>query len=154
MIRLHFKPQFDETFFDAVPSNTKQPISASGKPFKLTVKPEPNTPQRKRQKTNTGQSPAVVAELHHPNSNSSSCVFAGANDTDDIIMIEESQPMRLDVDNAADDDADVGPTAATSTTTAALALRTEYRQHADVRTAKEKAAQPGFMCPDCAPVSS
>lgn len=75
-------------------------------------------------------------------------MFALPSDTDEIVMVDDTPPMLLEA-AAAQPPLPVEPE---PTVTVATVIRTAYRQPVSLRTGKEKAAQPGFMCPDCAPV--
>lgn len=86
-----------------------------------------------------------------PASNSSS-VFAVPNETDEIIDLDDSQ-IHLSFPTSQDllDHMPYSVNEAEQKFTSPP-LRTEYRQRPNLRTKEDKAAQPGFMCPDCAPV--
>lgn len=87
----------------------------------------------------------------YPNhSSSSSSVFALPTQTDEIVMVEESEPMfSMPHDVKSEPESEEAPPLPRNEPL----VRTDYRQPVAVRTNKEKAAQPGFDCPDCAPVS-
>lgn len=136
------QPDFNMYIFNSSPSHSKpaQPDSSSdilfGFPAKSpAIKQEPETqrPQRKR-----------IATSDFKNSSS---VFALPTQTDEIVIVEDSQPMFTSPDIKFE------PECEDSADDNRRTVRTEYRQPIAVRTIKEKAAQPGFACPDCAPVS-
>lgn len=82
----------------------------------------------------------------------SSSVFEVPNPTDDIICLDDSQPLLL----MASDEGFAAQMQAKPTEfklSPEQTVRTEYRQQIQTRTKRDKAAQPGHMCPDCAKVS-
>lgn len=104
----------------------------------------------------------------HPNSIylPSSSVFAISNETDEIINLDETEnefptvedlldqmPHREVDKSEAKTSNDIEFLTANDLFETKQPLRTEYLQRPNLRTKKDKAAQPGFMCPDCASVN-
>lgn len=116
--------------------------------MKLEIKPEPHTPE------SSSSRPAVASKLLSKELRfafESSSVFEVPNTTDEIICLDDSEPLFMPSPEDLADQMQAKPTE--SKPSPEKPVRTEYRRNFEPRTKRDKAAQPGHMCPECADVS-
>lgn len=148
-------------FSSSAKPSTDQPgrdQADEAKLFNFTAKPlikrEPSTAQKPTNRHPTSDH-AFENDPNNDDDSNGSSLFVFPDESAEIVVIDETQPIRLDYATTQTEPPMLANDAAAAATDSATTktIRTEYKlPPMALRTNKEKAAQPGFMCPDCAPV--